>query len=80
MALQMTIYSCMLYRLNVSKDDFIIYDQNCIVLSQTFGSLLFYKICTVTFKPERIDWFIEDQAFLQSYDSAPRPPPPPSRQ
>ncbi len=23
---------------------------------------------------ERIDWFIEDQAFFRSYDSAPRPP------
>jgi hypothetical protein len=25
---------------------------------------------------EGIEWFIEDQAFLRSYDSAPRPPPP----
>jgi hypothetical protein len=24
--------------------------------------------------PESIEWFIEDQAFLRSYDSAPRPP------
>ncbi len=24
---------------------------------------------------ERIEWFIEDKAFLRSFDSAPRPPP-----
>ncbi len=29
-------------------------------------------------KAERMEWFIEDQAFLRSYDSAPCPPPPPS--
>ncbi len=28
--------------------------------------------------PESIEWFIENQAFLRSYDSAPRPPPLPS--
>ncbi len=28
---------------------------------------------------ERIDWFVEDQAFLRSYDWAPSPPPPPPR-
>jgi hypothetical protein len=26
--------------------------------------------------PESIEWFIEDQIYLRSYDSAPRPPPP----
>ncbi len=33
-------------------------------------------------RPARIEWFIEEQAILRSYDSAPRPPspPPPSRQ
>ncbi len=28
--------------------------------------------------PENIEWIMEDQAFLCSYESAPRPPPPPS--
>ncbi len=28
--------------------------------------------------PEHTEWFIEDQAFLRSFDSAPRPPLPPS--
>ncbi len=28
--------------------------------------------------PEMIEWFIEDQAFLRSYDSTPRTPPPPT--
>ncbi len=27
--------------------------------------------------PESIEWFIDDQALLQSYDSAPRPSPSP---
>jgi hypothetical protein len=31
-------------------------------------------------KSKRIEQFIEAQAFLRSYDSAPRPPPPPSLQ
>ncbi len=29
-----------------------------------------------TLDAESSEWFIEDQAFLRSYDSAPRPPPP----
>ncbi len=29
-------------------------------------------------RTEIVEWFIEDQAFLRSYDSAPRPPPLPS--
>ncbi len=29
-------------------------------------------------RPERIEWFIKEQAILRSYYSAPRPPPPPS--
>ncbi len=28
-------------------------------------------------EPESIEWFIEDQGFLPSYDLAPSPPPPP---
>ncbi len=38
---------------------------------------------TLLFAPSRsgsIERFTEDQAFLRSYDSAPRPPPPPSCQ
>ncbi len=52
-------------------------------LAVRWAPLMYFSLpmymCTCA--AESIEWFIEDQAFLRSYDSAPRPPPSPlSRQ
>jgi hypothetical protein len=39
------------------------------------STVLHAQILLYSLVPENIEWCREDQAFLQSYDSAPRPPP-----
>ncbi len=52
------------------------HERNCIVEDHLFK--LYHGFCVLEVWPESIDWFIEGQAFLRSYNSVPCPPTSPS--